>query len=238
MDSPQEQTRPMKIGSMVHCAILEPDKFEKLYRQKPDIDMRTKEGKMVAESIRAVYPGCEIVDKEDYKKALFMRDSVYRNTHAKDLLIGTEKEIVFHWDNQIPMRAKMDATKDNIIVDLKTTHSANENDFAESIVKYGYHTQAACYIDALMTELNCKASAIEYYVIAVENEAPNSVQVKKLKREVLEAGFYGIKTKYKSIPGYLDMIENIKECFTKNEWPDYPDVITKQGLPPWTKNIS
>jgi hypothetical protein len=80
--SPSEPTAAMRLGSLVHCAVLEPNELLQRYAVGPD--RRTKEGKATAE--RMIADGIEPVSASDFEQALSMAAAVRSHPTAGLLL--------------------------------------------------------------------------------------------------------------------------------------------------------
>ena len=64
-------TAAMRLGSLVHCAVLEPDELSTRYQLAPD--RRTKEGKAAVTEMAAA--GIEAVSETDLAQALQIADA-------------------------------------------------------------------------------------------------------------------------------------------------------------------
>lgn len=215
-----EPTKAMIIGSAVHAATLEPDVFEKDYAAIPEgLDRRTKAGKETFAELEA--SGKTILAADDYQNVLDIALAVRSHETAGKLFNhGIAEVSVFSEIDDVPVKARFDWLRNNIIVDLKTTDDASPDEFVRSIAKYGYDVQAAWYLDV------AKADGIEisnFIFVAVEKNPPYAVGLYELDAESIEIG----RTKYqKGLSIY-------RHCVKTGEWPSYsPDIITLQ-LPKW-----
>ena len=78
---PPKETDAMRLGTAVHCAVLEPDRFEKEYAAAPEaIDRRTKAGKAHWAELEAT--GKVVLSGEDAQMVRGMADSVRRHPTA------------------------------------------------------------------------------------------------------------------------------------------------------------
>ena len=123
-DSVLKESKSMTFGSMVHCLLLEPEKFKEDYVVNVDnLDMRTKAGKEWASNQTKT-----IISLKDYKQACKMIYSLQNNSFTKALMFGINPEKPFLMDigDGFWLKGKMDAIKklsngDIIIIDYKTT---------------------------------------------------------------------------------------------------------------------
>jgi hypothetical protein len=97
--------------------------------------------------------------------------------------------------------------------DLKTTQDASVA-FEDSILKYGYHRQAAWYLDAANAAgLGLK----EFVLIAVEKDAPFGVQTFALDDSLIAKGRAENRAS----------LALFAECKTSGNWPGYSTITRK-----------
>jgi len=121
---PSVQTAAMKLGSLTHCAVLEPDELSSRYGIC--LPRNTKAGKEMAAEMEA--GGIEAVTNTDMEQALAMAASVRSHQAAAALLRDGKAEQSFWWDDiQTGLRCKCrpDWYNGTTIVDLKTTTDAS-----------------------------------------------------------------------------------------------------------------
>lgn len=212
---PVEPTAAMRLGSLVHTAVLEPDDLLQRYAVAPD--RRTKAGKEQAERIAA--EGMEAVSEADMTLALSMASSVRSHPAAAALLAQGKAEQSFWWtDSTTGLRCKCrpDWFYSSTIIDLKTTADASPAGFARSVATFRYHVQASHYLSGLH-------GAERFLFIAVEKAAPYAVAVYELDAEAMAAGN----------ELRLRDIRMIADCQATQEWPGYGDDCQTLSLPKW-----
>ena len=126
---PSVQTAAMKLGSLTHCAVLEPDELSSRYGIC--LPRNTKAGKeMEGEMIAA---GIEAVTASEMEQAMAMAGSVRSHQAAAALLRDGKAEQSFWWDDLTGLRCKCrpDWYTGTTIVDLKTTTDASPKGFAK-----------------------------------------------------------------------------------------------------------
>ena len=213
---PVEPTAAMRLGSLVHCAVLEPDELLQRYAVAPD--RRTKAGKEQAE--RHAAEGREAVSESDMALALSMAASVRLHPAAAALLAHGKAEQSFWW-NDLPTGLRCKCRPDwyqcITVVDLKTCQDASPAAFASSVAKFGYHVQAAHYLAGLH-------GAERFVFIAVEKDPPYAVAVYELDHASMAAG----RTMRDNA---LDVIAT---CKAADMWPGYGDTnVQTLSLPSW-----
>lgn len=158
---PQIQTAAMKLGSLTHCCVLEPDEVSKRYGITPD--RRSNAGKALAADMEA--SGIEAVTAAEMEQALQMAASVRSNSTAALLLSNGEAEKSLWWDDiatGIRCKVRPDWINGDTIVDLKTCVDASKSGFAKSVANFGYSIQAAHYLAGTL--------ATKFIFIAVEKK--------------------------------------------------------------------
>ncbi len=207
-------TAAMRLGSLVHCAVLEPDELSKRYQLAPD--RRTKEGK--ASVIEMAAAGIEAVSEADMVLAVNMAVAVHGHPTAGALLQSGQAEQSF-WFDDIPTGLRCKCRPDwfdgTTIVDLKTCQDASPTGFAKAVANFGYQIQAAHYLAGTL--------ATRFIFVAVEKQAPYAIGVYELNTEALIHG---------SIARHNAM-QRIQDCRAINEWPGYTDGIQTLQLPGW-----
>lgn len=133
--SPESQA--LRDGSLVHLAVLEPDKFQ----EQIFVDVASKNTKTYKEAVAKHGQVFTRVEKQNAEK---VADAIFRNEQALQLITNCEFEVPAIGDIYgFPFRGKADVLSSKGIVDLKTTSGGIKN-FYHSAKKYLYSVQ--CYI--------------------------------------------------------------------------------------------
>lgn len=223
LTTPRKETPAMRIGSLFHGLVLEPERVQ--IAVAPQCDKRTKAGKETWEAFCLGNQGAEIVTAEEGEMLLGMRASVMDHPAARALLNGPgiAEGSCFWYDEQSGelCRCRPDKYRQDlgIIVDLKTTDDASPAGFARSIWKYAYHRQAALYMDGVSESTG---DIIKGFVfVAVEKAAPYAVGVYRLDMQGEEAGRVS----------YKDLLLDLADCKVNRNFPAYSAKIETISLP-------
>lgn len=214
---PSEPTAAMRLGSLVHCAVLEPDELTARYAIAAD--RRTKAGKEQAELLAA--QGIEAVSDADMATAQAMAAAVRHDPIAAALLKDGKAETSHWWDDAATgLRCKCRPdwlTADGICVDLKTTTDASPASFARSVATWRYHVQQEHYLTGL-------ADVSRFLFIVVEKAYPYSVGVYELDENAsIEGGALRMRDMHR-----------IAKCTAAANWPGYTTATpTLLSLPRW-----
>lgn len=223
LQTPRAETQAMRIGSLFHSLILEPETIRIV--PAPACDRRTKAGKAEYAEFCAVNEGAEVVSADEWEMLSGMACSIKDHPAANALLGGNGRaENSLFWkdvDTGVLCKCRPDFYRaDGIVVDLKTTEDASPRAFMCSIAKYRYHVQSAFYSDGLTTAL---FPVKGFVFVAVEKKPPYAVAVYQLDNQAVEAG----RVLYK------DELLKMAVCMVDNNWPAYSTRIETLSLPDW-----
>jgi hypothetical protein len=230
-DHPPEQTAAMAFGSLAHSVILEPERVEANYAIAPAIDRRTKAGKTAWAEFQSANDGRIIVAQSDYETAVNMRDSVLSHPIAGSLLSGGEAELTGLFtdretDRACRIRCDYIRRADNLIIDLKTTQSANRRQFANDFFKLGYDAQCAFYCDGAEA---IDGNPFDFIFLAIEKAAPFLVGIYTPSIETIEHGR----------KAYRAALRQWIEAEKTGAYPGYnADRVTPIELPTWKKEAA
>jgi exodeoxyribonuclease VIII len=221
----REPSKAMLLGTMAHLAVLEPQKLDTAFVERPEgIDLRTKLGKEWKESVGTM----PVLDQDEARAVRGIRDSIAANKAARELLAETQSEVAMFAEHRTGLwiKGRVDALKvvddmECVIVDVKTTSAgADYNTFSRQAASLNYHVSAAWYCH--LCGLNGLPPA-RFYWIAVETSAPYAVAVYEIAPDALELGASLMS----------DALGLIAECEDAGVWPGYASEVQCLNLPAW-----
>ena len=221
----RKETPAMRIGSLFHGLVLEPERVK--IAVAPVCDKRTEDGKATWEAFCAENIGAEIVTAEEGEMLTGMVASVRAHPAASALLSGPGiAEGSAYWVDEYSgelCRCRPDFYRQDlgIIVDLKSTEDASPKEFARSIAKYRYQVQSAFYQDGLEAATGDYIKG--FLFVAVEKKAPYAVAVYQLDMQGVEAGRIA----------YRDNLIALADCKASGKFPAYSDRVETISLPAW-----
>lgn len=225
LTTPRKETPAMRIGSLFHGLVLEPERVK--IAVAPVCDKRTKEGKATWEAFCLENAGAEIVTADEGEMLNGMAASIKAHPAASALLSGDgiAEGSCFWFDERSGelCRCRPDFYRRDlgIIVDLKTTDDASPEAFAKSIAKYGYHRQNAMYVDGVEA---ATGDFVKGFVFVVtEKSAPYCTAVYSLDMQGIEVG----RDQYKRL------LLDLADCKIAKNFPGYSDRIEVLSLPAW-----
>jgi hypothetical protein len=216
---PSVQTAAMKLGSLTHCAVLEPDQLASRYGIAPD--RRTNAGKAAVAEMEAA--GIEAVTAPEMEQAMAMAASVRSHQAAAALLRDGKAEQSFWFDDVatgLRCKCRPDWYTGSTIVDLKTTVDASPKGFAKSVAQWRYHVAQVHYLAGTFAE--------RFVFIAVEKFYPYAVGVYELDADAVQFGDYERRSN----------LQTIADCRAISEWPGYGNTIQPLSLPKWALNAN
>lgn len=242
-----EETKAMRLGRMIHMAVLEPEQFAENYIVLGDCEAKTNSGKPCSYSASVAredgqYCGThdpldgeepaddapEAVKESEFETALEIAKSVDERQAASSMLEGSgDIELTVVWDDPetgVRCKARYDRYSPDVpggaIVDLKTARDAEPDQFRKQIFDHGYHRQAAMYLRG--------ASALDYsidnfVIIAAEKSSPYAVATYRLSDVVTD-----------DVDDQLSQLLNLYQTCKENDlWPGYPDKVQDITIPSW-----
>ena len=219
---PPVHKRCFDIGQAAHLLVLEPH----LFRQSVSVIRgKTKEGKeskgytsQDAKDHRdyAYDQGLVPLLPDEYDAIIAMREALFADPVAKAAFdpahVVTEQTRVWVDDEtKVWCKARLDgaAVTSNWFSDYKTCLSAKTDDVAKSIVNYGYHIQAAWYLDSVAATGG--PSIDRFAFVFQEKSAPYLTAVFWLDPEwIAEGRKAGTAARQK-----------FAECMSTGKWPGY-----------------
>lgn len=211
----------MNFGSACHAYILEPKTYLQEYITKPEgMSFATKDGKSWRSEQTA-----KIISKADEDAFDGMSESIASDPIAGAFIKtkGRCELSLFDDIDGTPVRARFDKlTNENVIVDLKTTISAQPFKFVRQAFFLGWHIQAAWYCDMLS---RAGMEMAGFVFIAVEKDPPYAVLCAEFDSLSLQKG----RNEYERL------LELYDKCHKEQRWPGYVDqkIPYQMTLPKW-----
>ena len=206
------ETASMALGTAVHTALLEPDVFFDEYHIMPKIDRRTKEGKEAFATEQKKAENKILLSADEYEKIEGILANFRKDDLAQHYCKGQIELSHYGKYDDLDVRVRPDCLNrvENFISDVKTCQDNSPHAFRRDIYKYGYHLQAAFYMDMLDID--------NFKFIAVETNYPYSVEVYTLGEDLIEAGRTAWKTAFSDWKLYVDT-----GVISKHNWFDFDD---------------
>lgn len=207
--------KAMTFGSALHCAVLEPDEFDKRYAIAPKLDKRTSAGKKAHAAFVDACGEREVLSHTEHERLVLVKDAVQRCDAAMLLLSQATKfeEVRTEVIGGVPFKGVADIVTPTCVVDLKTAQDGSPQGFQRSATNLHYHLQAAAYRRLWNVD--------EFFWIVVETEAPWNVVVYKqddASNDKADAKLMGLIAAWQAWDG---------------KPASYADKVLTLSLPPW-----
>jgi hypothetical protein len=216
----KEETEAMRIGTLTHRCILEPDKMRDSYTIRPDgMKLTTKDGMAwkaeQGEKIILAQKTADMIER--------MMLSVWDHPQAKQIISASDREqSLFADDDGLRLKSRVDCLPKagNIIADLKTIELCDLDSVEKQIYNYGYFRQAAFYLRVAKL-LGIEKS--QFVLIFVEKVPPHCVALYSVDEIALEAGEAEISRD----------LTVLRHCVESGTWPGRETGINAASLPAW-----
>lgn len=221
----QEKESPDKpsylIGSVSHCILFEPDKFNDQYfildeskRPNPDADFRSSVNNKWRKEIKEAYAHKKAITVVEYDMVMAMMERIKENSFAQELLVDCVFEKEVFWTDPhtgIECKKKVDGECATHRIDYKTTDNADPAKWQKKTWSYSYYRQAGFY------DLS---EPKEFYFIVQEKTAPYMASVHKCTPELINYG------KDEAV----GLLRKLKVHIDQDIWPGYEQKIFKPEL--------
>ena len=212
-------------GNLAHCAILEPEDFEKRYVVGPTLNRNTKVWKEFVEA----HPDRVAIQPDQYEAATRQAVSVRALPEIGEALENGMPEMSAFWTDEetgVECRCRPDWVHDCgdagvVLIDVKTFSIASPNEFRRQVARKSYDKQAAFYSDGY--EIASGRKVLGFIFAAVEDSYPFAANAFMLDEDSLESG----RQKYRK------NLRTYAECERANKWPGYSTGIDIIRLPQW-----
>lgn len=217
-------SRAMELGTAIHTALLEPERFANDYVLLRNVkDRRASEYKQAANvhGGEVVLTATEAANVEGMQEAVLSNPVMAERLNAE----GWRELSLFVQDPEtgVIVRVRYDLlTVDGVAVDVKKTQDCRADSFSKSVDNYDYDMQDALYSDAFEWATGDPLSAFEF--AAIEEQMPHGHKLYQLDETATQEG----RRKYR------EALNLYAQCEKANDWPNIPcDGVEVLGLPAW-----
>ena len=233
---PPEEQAGQLLGTLAHCALLEPAEFFTRYKIGPEARRNTKAWEAFEASMK---PGEKAIKRSEHEAAKAIARSMRSIPDVRELLSRGRPEVSAYWIEdvldantgeliKVVCRCRPDWVHDLndgtvILLDAKTCGDASPAEFARQIARKNYHHQAAFYIDGFEKASGKKVR--EFVFVQGEVNWPYVAGSCALYPEDIEMG----RTLYRR------NLETYARCLAANDWPGYSNKVELVSLPSYAK---
>jgi len=225
LDHPQPSSGVFEFGSVAHKLVL--GEGAEIVEVQAD-SWRTKAAQQARDEARAA--GRIPILSGDLARARAMAEATLSHPIAGKLFEhGAAEQSIYATDQVTGVRLRgradwlTETDGEPVIVDYKTSTTANPSELVRKFHSLGYHMQAAWYIDL------CEAVGIpgpRFLFVVTEKDPPFLTTVVEYEQDAIA---YARHLNRRAIDVYA-------ECVERDEWPAYTDEIHVLSLPPWARS--
>jgi exodeoxyribonuclease VIII len=214
LNQEREETKALRMGSLIHCAVLQPEMLNEKFITAPEVDRRTKEGKETYAAFQSsLKPGMTVVSAEESAECHIIASRA-RHTLERLGVEFDQTEFMFTTDyNGVQLKCAIDGIAGDYLWDIKTTEDASPAGILKAIRAYRYNLQA--YFYRLCYETAYGRRMLGFRFLFIEKAPPFATAVVEIGPELMS---YAVADFEKALQTY-------RECTTLGEWPAYGDDI-------------
>ena len=228
-DMPEKpKTEALIFGSAIHKYVLENDDFDKEFLISP-VSKKTDRKWKVFENLHRDESKIILREREGHD-LVGMLESLQRpkdksgiNTYGGIIINSatTREKALYHVDKKrnIIIKLKVDINMDGMFLDLKSTKSANPDNFMKDAANLGYGIQAGFYLH-VAREAGKNANLFGF--IAIEKEVPYMHSVILLNDSDIELEITHVNR----------LLDTYASCLNNDVWPGYAGVDKITGKEP------
>lgn len=222
-----EPTQAMQLGTGLHIRRLEPDLWNESVSIRPEMDRRTKLGKIQLERFCEQSAGKTILLPDQVETIDRMNAAIDANLFARDLFAAPgQSEFSLRWELEgVRVKTRIDRWLDAaIVVDLKTTTDPSPEAFSRDAYRYGYHRQAWLYRESVRSVFGGHGADAEFLHVVCGSEPPYECHVYELDDRALALGEREI----------VEALHDLRHCRETGNWSSpLSGRINKLSLPKW-----
>lgn len=244
-ETPREATPAMQIGTAVHMAILEPERYVSDVAIIPaDAPRRPTAAQQNAArpspatvaamqwwaAFETEHAGKLMLSAADGERVGKMAASVRRHPiHAAMMEEGGDSEVSMFWRDarhDIACKARFDRLAGGFAYDVKSCQDASPDGFARAVAAFRYHLQAAWYSNGYEHVANESLRAFVF--VAVESEAPHACAAYVLEPNAI---LFGHDQNERAMLLYA-------QAKKSGYWRGYSERVNPIILPRWATSIA
>jgi exodeoxyribonuclease VIII len=219
-------TASMRLGTAVHVLLLRPEAWEdEIVVHRATASLQSKS----AEQCIADNPKKTVITEDEHDRAIAITEKcasikavVKTSRSTKSIVIETP----IFWTHEledIACKCMPDVHVPGCVIDLKTSANPTEDAFARDCARYGYHRQAAWYLDGIRAAGIKRPTRFVHLAIATSEPFREPYQYELGQGDVDLARDQNEES-----------VRHIKACMNSGDWRDEPQRgIVRLRLPRW-----
>jgi PDDEXK-like domain of unknown function (DUF3799) len=224
-----EPNAAMENGTLIHSLVLEQDVAKFCARPLDEKGALVRSNSKEYAAFLAANPGKTAIHPDLYNQMNECLTAFCENKTAMKLIDGARIEnSVYALDPEtgLKIKARPDAWKDGVLIDVKTTGRRLDRFFEKSIFANGYDIQLAHYAECILA---ATGEIIDtFYVLALEQKAPFSSRVYKIDKRDIESA-KSLRRQY---------LNQISTCIADSTFPSYEDIVIEVVKPTYLETLT
>lgn len=222
----KDSSKAMHMGTAIHMALLEPEKFSKHYHIAHEAQDRNSPfykglAKDVGKDLVLVAP--------EYRKIMGMQKAAYANKRfAGYMKASGRNELSVVTKDPITgaqIKCRFDRKMDHLpALDVKKCQDARSKEFERAITNYGYYMGVAFYKHVWLCETGERID--DFPLIAIEEDSPHGVICHDLDEVALELGRIHFR----------EALDTYARCLDSGIWPAYEEESEFTSVTSWAAN--
>lgn len=207
-----EKKYAMELGSALHLAVLEPERFEENVLIGPT---KTDTSKAWIE-MQAEQPDKYIIKEDDYNNVPDIVNAVRNDYTCAKFLSEGKVELSHYWQDPMTktlLKCRPDLRIDETgsLVDFKfvARGKSSEKEFNYSVMDYGYFLQAPMYLEGVRNSTGKHFK--NFFFAVVEKEPPFHIEIIRLNDEYIMLGEQFLMTALDEHKKYITDPEKYKQ---------------------------
>ena len=211
-----DPTPAMKLGQLIHTAILEPKKFREDFVIQPDFGpMQSKTNREKRDAWRREVDGKLIVEPQQLEQIVGIVERVMEHERAREMLTGGKSEgWAYAWNERFDryLLGRPDfVTNDGITVEVKTTSKGVDlNSFRREAFNHDYHGQLALNCMVVGEIFGMKPNRRGAWIV-ISSVEPYDVAVYTASENVIMAGEAKVERALTDIQRHLDKDPELRD---------------------------
>lgn len=203
------QTEAMLLGSVIHCLVLEPEKFAEKYtvmddrKKVEEIGGGNPRATNLYKAWKAEFMATaigEVIPSKLFEQAQAIAGNILHNraSHKVLSICDGESEEYIEWTyKNFNFHGYIDKSGAKAICDVKLVPDASPKAAQRTIINMGYYLQAGMY-------LTQRGLRLPYYILCADRKG--GVSVHKIDKSLLDHAF----------DEYSDLVDKFNECLLKD----------------------
>lgn len=215
-------TPTFRKGRALHVAVLEPGAFEHSVVVRPEF--KGDGARKARRDWDEAHADCIILTPGEMEDVEGMAAGIRRNKATRKAAedgAGHSEATCIWIDRETGVRCKcrLDRYVPGVLMmDVKTTRSAKEDDFADDVFYFNYHRKLAWYRRGVLA---CGGVETPWTIVAVEAEAPHEAALFTVEPDILKLGDYDAQAAFHKVAGWI----------RSGEWAGFPEVAQTLYVP-------